>query len=59
MVKIFDDVLPPRIATSASTGHGKDQTLRYLASLRVLYAEESASAQPSAGAEEEEPESVL
>ena len=55
MVKIFNDALPPRIATSASTGFGKDQTLRYLASLRALYAEESA--QLSAGAEEQ-PESI-
>jgi hypothetical protein len=54
MVKIFAE-LPPRLATSASTGHGKDQTLRYLASLRALYADETA---PPAAVEPsmEEPE---
>jgi hypothetical protein len=56
MVQIFGDVLPPRIATSASTGFGKDQTLRYLASLRALNAEESAQLSAEA---EEEPDSVF
>jgi hypothetical protein len=44
------------IATSASTGFGKDQTLRYLASLRALNAEESAQLSAEA---EEEPDSVF
>jgi len=38
MAKIFENI-PPTIATSSSTGAGKDKLLRYIASLRRLYGE--------------------
>ena len=40
MLKTFT-TLPPRLATSASTGLGQGALLRYIASLRKFYQEES------------------